>query len=133
MEELPHRVTPGESPDRRAEDDAIHARFRPGMGLDELVEIGEITEGEAEAIRREKAAGPPDRPSRAIVASLRAERERLGLSLADLAERTGMARDTLHRLEIGLEKNPTVATLDRYAAALGKRITMAVEDLAETH
>ena len=102
------------------------------MGLDELVAMGEMTPEQADEIRREKAAGPPERPSRAIVAALRAERERLGLSLADLAEQTGLARDELHRLEIGLEKNPTVATLERYAAALGKRITMAVEDLVGT-
>jgi DNA-binding XRE family transcriptional regulator len=101
------------------------------MGLDELVAMGELTAEEAEEIRREKAAGPPDRPSRAIVASLRAERERMGLKLADVAERIGIDREALHRLEIGLDKNPTVSALERYAAALGKRITMAVEDLAE--
>ncbi len=132
MEDLPHRVRPAATPEHRADDEAIHARLRPRMGLDELVDMDELTAEEAEAIRREKAAGPPDRPSRAIVASLRAERERLGLGLADIAERTGIEREALHRLEIGLDKNPTVSTLERYAAAMGKRITMAVEDLAGT-
>ncbi len=130
MEDLPHRIPSGATPEQRAEDEAIHARFRPGIGLDELVAIGEMTADEAQEIRRQKAAGPPDRPARAIVAALRAERERQGLSLADVAGRTGLDPAALHRLEIGLDKNPTVAALERYAAALGKRITMAVEDLA---
>jgi DNA-binding phage protein len=103
------------------------------MGLDKLITMGEVTAEEAEEIRREKAAGPTDRPSRVIVAALRAERERQGLSLADVAERTGLDKEAVHRLEIGLDKNPTVAALERYATALGKRITMAVEDLAGTH
>ena len=131
MEDLPHRVPSGATSERRAEDEAIHARFRSGIGLDELVAIGEMTADEAQEIRREKAAGPIDRPSRAIVVALRAERERLGLSLADVAGQTGLEPAALHRLEIGLDKNPTVVALERYAAALGKRITMAVEDLAD--
>jgi transcriptional regulator with XRE-family HTH domain len=44
------------------------------------------------------------------------------LSLADIAERTGMDRAAVHKLEIGLNKNPTFATLQRYADALGVQI-----------
>ena len=59
---------------------------------------------------------------------LKAEREKMGLSLADLAERTGMERPNLSRLENEAESNPTIATLTRYAEALGKRLFIALAD-----
>src|SRR5262245_8018516 len=59
---------------------------------------------------------------------LKAERERLGLSLADISDRTGIERPNLSRLENGPEANPTVATLSRYADALGKRLMIVLTD-----
>ena len=44
------------------------------------------------------------------------------MSLADIAARAGMDRAAVHKLEIGLNRNPTFATLDRYADALGLQI-----------
>ena len=64
-----------------------------------------------------------------MIAALRAERERQGLSLADIAERTGMDRAAIHKLEIGLNSNPTYATLTRYATALGTRIEWHLETI----
>jgi transcriptional regulator with XRE-family HTH domain len=61
------------------------------------------------------------------VAALRAERERQGLSLADIAERTGIDRAAVHKLEIGVNRNPTLATLNRYAEALGVRIEWSLK------
>jgi len=55
-------------------------------------------------------------------ARLKKLRERAGLSLAEMAQRTGMDRSAISRLENGIVTNPTLATLDRYARALGKRI-----------
>lgn len=51
-------------------------------------------------------------PIRHVIATLRAERERKGLSLADLNERTGIDRAALSRLENNEEANPTINTLD---------------------
>jgi DNA-binding phage protein len=59
---------------------------------------------------------------------LKAERERLGLSLADVSERTGIERPNLSRLENGPNANPTVATLMRYAEALGKRLMIVLAE-----
>jgi ribosome-binding protein aMBF1 (putative translation factor) len=59
---------------------------------------------------------------------LKSERERLGLSLADVSERMGIERPNLSRLENGPEANPTVATLSRYADALGKRLMIVLTD-----
>jgi transcriptional regulator with XRE-family HTH domain len=63
------------------------------------------------------------------LASLRLERERQGLSLTDLAERTGIDRATISKLETGKIANPTLLTLRTYAAALGKRLSWSLADL----
>ena len=60
---------------------------------------------------------------------LRKAREALGLSLADMAERTGMDRAGISRLENGLT-NPTFETIGRYALALNKRVVIELEDYA---
>lgn len=59
---------------------------------------------------------------------LKAERERQGLSLSDVESRTGIGRPNLSRLETDAEANPTVATLARYAEALGKKLVVALAD-----
>src|SRR5712691_11324218 len=62
--------------------------------------------------------------------ALKRERERCGLTIADVAERSGLDRAVVSRLEDGKQDNPTVATLMRYAAAVGKRFVWSYEDLA---
>ncbi|HEY2206424.1 MAG TPA: XRE family transcriptional regulator [Pseudonocardia sp.] len=52
-----------------------------------------------------------------ISRSLRRERERVGLSLSELARRAGLAKSTLSQLEAG-EGNPSVETLWALAVAL---------------
>jgi DNA-binding XRE family transcriptional regulator len=63
----------------------------------------------------------------AALAGLRRERERLGLSLTDMAERTGIDRATISKLETGKLANPTIGTLRTYARALGRRLTWTLE------
>lgn len=63
---------------------------------------------------------------RAIAADLKEARMRQGLSLADMARRSGLTRPAISRLENGLRPNPTLDTLFRYAAALGLEIRLAV-------
>ena len=65
--------------------------------------------------------------ARAVVARLKAERERRGLSLADMLRRTGMSREALSRLENQQAPNPTVRTLARYAAAVGLELHLAAK------
>jgi ribosome-binding protein aMBF1 (putative translation factor) len=64
-------------------------------------------------------------------AGLRQERERQGLSLSDIAERTGIDTTTISNLEAGTLANPTVSTLRTYAKALGRRLAWTLE-LAES-
>jgi DNA-binding phage protein len=58
---------------------------------------------------------------------LRAEREAQGLSLAQMQRRSGMTRAALCRLETAADANPTLATIERYAAALGKRLELVLK------
>jgi len=64
---------------------------------------------------------------RAFVAALKAAREAAGLTLAQVAQTTGLAAETLSRLETGTVTNPTWQTLGRYAAAVGRRVRLTAE------
>src|SRR5207244_10277025 len=56
-----------------------------------------------------------------VVHELKKARQAAGLTLAAVSKRTGMDQATLSRLENGLQPNPTVDTLWRYARAVGRR------------
>jgi ribosome-binding protein aMBF1 (putative translation factor) len=114
-------------PARTAEDlaryKAIRERFqREKPSLDELVSSGEYNEplplGAYLSIRQ-------------AVFALKNAREAMGLSLADVAERTGIDKAALSRLETAQNMNPTVSTLCRYAHALGKRWKWILEEEVE--
>ena len=60
------------------------------------------------------------------VAVLRTLRLEAGVTLAEMERRTGMSAANISRLENMDGPNPTIATLDRYAAALGKAIEIHV-------
>ena len=62
-----------------------------------------------------------------LLHELRRAREAANLSLADVATQTGMDKAALSRLETG-QGNPTIETIARYAAALGKRVVFGVEE-----
>ena len=64
----------------------------------------------------------------ALLEQLKAAREELGLSLADVTRLTGMDRSALSKLETGKRANPTVQTLIRYAEAVGKRLVVSLAD-----
>jgi DNA-binding XRE family transcriptional regulator len=66
---------------------------------------------------------------RAAMSELKRQREAAGLSLADVAERSGIDKSALSGLENGIQDNPTIETLMRYAAAIGKKLTWSFEDL----
>jgi DNA-binding XRE family transcriptional regulator len=89
---------------------------------------------EEQAIRRQHAANPVQRrPAGAInrqsfaailrlVARFKAVREAQELTLADVAERMGIDAPALSRLETGKMLNPTLATLHKWAEALGQKL-----------
>lgn len=61
---------------------------------------------------------------------LKRERKQCGLTINDVAKRSGLDRAVVSRLENGKQDNPTVVTLMRYAAAVGKRFLWSYDDLA---
>lgn len=63
---------------------------------------------------------------RQLVHSLRHLREQARLSLTDLAEKSGMDKAMLSRLETGRVPNPGIATIARYVNALGRDIQWRV-------
>jgi DNA-binding XRE family transcriptional regulator len=89
---------------------------------------------EEEAVRRQHAVNPiRQRPGGAIkrqsftailslVARFKAVRERQGLTLTEVAERMGIDPPGLSRLETGKMLNPTLATLHKWAEALGQKL-----------
>jgi len=67
---------------------------------------------------------------RRYIQQLKEAREAAGLTLADLSARTGMAIESLSRLETGAQTNPTWKTLGTYAKALDHRPLLALETAA---
>jgi transcriptional regulator with XRE-family HTH domain len=65
-------------------------------------------------------------PLTAIARALRRERERVGLSLTELARRAGIAKSTLSQLESG-SGNPSVETLWALGVALGVPFSRLVD------
>ncbi|GGQ52829.1 helix-turn-helix domain-containing protein [Couchioplanes azureus] len=73
----------------------------------------------------------PAPPLATIAAALRRERERAGISLAELARRAGLAKSTLSQLENG-SGNPSIETLWSLGVALGVPFSRLVEPPAPT-
>ncbi|ANF58515.1 helix-turn-helix domain-containing protein [Halotalea alkalilenta] len=67
----------------------------------------------------------PPSPIGRLSASLRRERERLGLSVSELAKRAGVAKSTLSQLEAGVG-NPSLETLWALAVALDVQVTRLI-------
>ncbi len=89
---------------------------------------------EEEAVRRRHAENPVrQRPAGTIsqlsfaailsmVAQFKVVRESQGLTLAEVAKRMGIDAPALSRLETGKMLNPTLATLHKWAEALGQQL-----------
>jgi transcriptional regulator with XRE-family HTH domain len=74
----------------------------------------------------ERTVQEPAPPLATIAASLRRERERVGISLAELARRAGLAKSTLSQLEAGTG-NPSIETLWSLGVALGVPFSCLVD------
>ena len=69
---------------------------------------------------------------RDVMLQLRKERERQGMTLAQLSKRTKIDQAALSRLETRSHANPTLDTVYRIADALGKRIRCELQDVAKS-
>jgi DNA-binding XRE family transcriptional regulator len=66
---------------------------------------------------------------RACIAELKKARETAGLTLKQVAEKTGLAAETLCRLEAGAVTNPTWKTLGLFAEAVGRKLNLTTNKL----
>jgi transcriptional regulator with XRE-family HTH domain len=67
-------------------------------------------------------------PEFAIVQAMIDARKSSGLTQKQLSERTGIAQADISKLEHG-NANPSIRTLQRLAAGMGMRVTIAFEPL----
>lgn len=116
IEPKPNRIIRENSAKREAELKALRAQIEADKPA--LLAEGKAKLQAAKAKRAELAS---------IFASLKAEREKLGLSLTDMASRCGMAREVIYRLESQANPNPTIATIQRYADALGLKVSFVLK------
>ncbi len=65
-----------------------------------------------------------------LASRLREARQLADLSLTQLAERTGMTRQAISRIESGENRNPTISTIVRLAEALNKECVIDLHDVA---
>jgi hypothetical protein len=108
------------TPEDRARHQAIRETFKDRPSPEELIARGELT-------------GNPVTLGaylnlRLLVGSLRKLREQVQLSLSDVAQRSGMDKAMLSRLENGRVGNPGIETISRYLDALDKVIEWRVAD-----
>jgi len=91
---------------------------------------------EEESIRQAHKTNPiPERPKDtlnqqtfseilSLMARFKEERERQGLTLTQVADRMGIDAPALSRLETGKMLNPTLATLQKWAEAIGMKLAV---------
>jgi DNA-binding XRE family transcriptional regulator len=112
--------TPTQAADERALRDRLQ-RERPDR--DELHSRGELeytglTQGEFWELQQ------------FCLEQLRPLREAAGLTLTEMAKRTGIDRAAINKLENGVHSNPTISTINRYLRALGKKLEVRVAEAA---
>jgi DNA-binding Xre family transcriptional regulator len=112
------------SPEDRARHRAIRKTYQDKPSLEQLVARGELG-GNPIALGSYLNL-------RLLVGNLRKLREQAQLSLADVAERSGMDKAMLSRLENGHVSNPGVETIARYLDALGKVLEWRVGEPVES-
>ncbi len=67
-----------------------------------------------------------------LLHELKKVRQSAGLSLADIAKRTGMDKAVLSKLENGQHGMPTLPSLARYAQAVGLQLTFSLAPVTAT-
>lgn len=85
-----------------------------------------IEKEKPEILAKGRAFLAADKAARRWVAKLKAEREKQGLSLAEIKQRSGISREAISVLENADAPNPTIRTLQRYAQALGVKLDLVI-------
>jgi ribosome-binding protein aMBF1 (putative translation factor) len=110
------------TPEERQRERELRERLqREKPALDDLIRSGDCDPGAVMTMGMYYDA-------QSALQALKRERQRSGLSISDVADRSGLDRAIVSRLENGKQGNPTIATLMRYAAAVGKRFLWTYAD-----
>lgn len=108
------------SPEEKAHLQAIREHFQSTRpSLDELVNSGEYSEPVKHGTTLDAMH---------VASLLKQARQEAQLSLAEVAQRCGLDRSAISRLENGLYDNTTINTLNRLAEAYGKRFLVRLVD-----
>ena len=108
------------------------SRDRP-LTEEEKVRYAEVPQQIADELPEIKRRAQVARPRillKHILNTLKMERERRGLSLDELAEKSGIDRELLSRMENDQQAEVTMKSLLQYAEAVGKTLTVQVQDCA---
>ena len=112
------------TPQQKAQHKAIREAFRDWHpGPEELIASGAAARLGLNVVHL---------PAQELLRQVKSSRQAAGLTLADLSARCGIDQPALSRLENGHTPNPTLDTLWRYAAAVGKRLVLTAEDVQDT-
>ncbi|HEX4142052.1 MAG TPA: helix-turn-helix transcriptional regulator [Pirellulales bacterium] len=103
-----------------AADNSVRKKFRGKPSLKSLLASGDFTDPmpTTDYVALVK-----------VMARLKQARTSQKISLNELAQRSGIDKGTISKLENGVFDNPTIGTIQRYASAIGKGIVVGVIDL----
>lgn len=106
-----------------------HPKLTRAMEKQFAREARELSTPEAkEAAKEELRLLRLQRATARLLLEMNAAKEAQGLSLADLAHRTGMSRPALSRILDGQNANPKLETVLRVCEALGKNMSLSLKD-----
>jgi DNA-binding phage protein len=110
--------------DEVADEQRVRELFADRPSVKSLIDRGEI---DSERIM----TGTAEESLLETLGALERARQSAGLSLTEIARRSGIDLASLSRLEAGKNPNPTFETLSRYAAALGLRLNLSLVEIEE--
>jgi len=108
--------------DETAEEQRVRELFQDRPSVKTLIERGEI---DPERIM----TGTAEESLLKALSTLSQARQSRGLSLSEIARRSGIDLASLSRLESGKNPNPTFETLCRYADAMGFRLELSLIEI----
>jgi DNA-binding phage protein len=108
--------------DEIAGEQKVREVFQGWPSVKSLIERGEIDP-------ERNTTGSAEEALLKTLSALQVARQSRGLSLTEIARRSGIDPASLSRLEAGKNSNPTFETLSRYAAALGLRLDLSLVEI----
>ena len=108
--------------DEIADEQRVRELFADRPSVKSLIDRGEI---DSDRI----TTGTAEESLLLTLRALEKARQSLGLSLTEIARRSGIDLASLSRLEAGKTSDPTFETLSRYAAALGLRLKISLVEM----